>query len=100
MKKQINKLVRDNIPSMCKNPETKILGQEDYTAALKLKLQEEVGEYLQDGTIEELADIMEVVEALAENQGSTLREVMEFKQRKQSKNGAFKERIFLISVDG
>ena len=99
MKKQINKLVRDNIPSMCKNPETKILGQEDYAAALKWKLQEEVGEYLQDGTIEELADIMEVVEALAENQGSSLQEVMEFKQRKQSKNGAFKEKIFLISVD-
>lgn len=54
---------------------------------------------MQDNTIEELADIMEVIEALAENQGSSLREVMEFKQRKQSKNGAFRERIFLISVD-
>ena len=100
MKKQINKLVRDNIPSFCENPVTKILDNEDYTAALKQKLKEEVGEYLQDNTIEELADIIEVIEALAENQGSSLREVMEFKQRKQSKNGAFKDRIFLISVDG
>ena len=98
MKKQINKLVRDHIPSFCKNPETRILNDEDYTAALKHKLNEEVGEYLQDNTIEELADIMEVIEALAENQGSSLREVMEFKQRKQSKNGAFRDRIFLISV--
>ena len=39
-----------------------------------------------------------IIEALAENQGSSLREVMEFKQRKQSKNGAFRDRIFLISV--
>ena len=99
MKKQINKLVRDNIPSMCKNPETRILDDVEYTTALKSKLQEEVGEYLQDNNIEELADIIEVVEALAENQGSSLREVMEFKQRKQSKNGAFKDKIFLISVD-
>ena len=46
MKKQINKLVRDHIPSLCKNPETKILNDADYAAALKLKLTEEVGEYL------------------------------------------------------
>ena len=99
MRKPINKLVRDNIPSFCENPETRILSDEDYIAALKQKLHEEVGEYLQDNTIEELADIIEVVEALAENQGSSLREVMEFKQRKQSKNGAFRDKIFLISVE-
>ena len=98
-KKQINKLVRDHIPSFCENPVTKTLDDEEYTAALKLKLEEEVGEYLQDNTIEELADIIEVVEALAENQGSSLKEVLEFKQRKQRKNGAFHDRIFLISVD-
>ena len=99
MRKPINKLVRDNIPSFCENPKTRILNDEDYTAALKLKLKEEVGEYLQDNNIEELADIIEVVEALAENQGSSLKEVLEYKQRKQSKNGAFKDKIFLISVD-
>ena len=99
MKKQINKLVRDNIPSFCENPETRILNDEDYTAALKQKLNEEVGEYLQDATIEELADIIEVVEALAENQGSSLKEVMDLKQRKQNKNGAFRDKIFLISVE-
>ena len=98
-KKQINKLVRDHIPSFCENPEIKILDGADYTAALKWKLEEEEGEYLQDNTIEELADIIEVVEALAENQGSSLKDVLEFKQRKQSKNGAFHDRIFLISVD-
>ena len=99
MKKQINKLVRDNIPSLCKNPVTKILDDADYAAALKQKLNEEVGEYLQDNTIEELADIIEVIEALAETQGSSLKEVMDLKQRKQSKNGAFHDRVYLISVD-
>jgi predicted house-cleaning noncanonical NTP pyrophosphatase (MazG superfamily) len=99
MKKQINKLVRDNIPSLCKNPVTKILDDADYAAALKQKLNEEVGEYLQDNTIEELADIIEVIEALAETQGSSLKEVMDLKQRKQSKNGAFRDRVYLISVD-
>ena len=65
-----------------------------------MKLKEEVEEYLSDNNIEELADIIEVIEALAENQGSSLNEVMEIKQRKQNKNGAFKKKIYLISVEG
>ena len=104
MKKPIEKLVRDHIPAICekagKTTETKILDGEAYTAALKAKLQEEVGEYLADNNLEELADIMEVIEALAENQGASLREVMEIKQQKQAQNGAFRKRIYLVSVDG
>ena len=103
MKKQINKLVRDNIPLICvsngQTPETKILDDENYASALKTKLYEEVEEYLLDYNIEELADIIEGIEALAENQGSSLDEIMKIKQHKQNKNGAFKNRIFLLSVD-
>ena len=103
MKKQINKLVRDHIPEICKRngqtPETKILDDESYTSALKAKLCEEVEEYLSDRSIEELADIIEVIEALAENQGSSLAEIMELKKQKQKKNGAFKDKIYLISVE-
>lgn len=103
MKKQINKLVRDNIPLICEQngqtPETKILDDENYTSALKAKLTEEVEEYLADSNLEELADIIEVIEALAENQGASLDKVMEIKQSKQNKNGAFKKRIYLLSVD-
>lgn len=103
MKKSINKLVRDNIPAICqengKNPETKILDDVSYTLALRKKLKEEVNEYLTDVVLEELADIIEVVEALAENQGSSLEEVLQIKQAKQIRNGAFKDKVFLISVD-
>ena len=103
MKKQINKLVRDNIPLIClsngQTPETTILDDKNYISALKSKLYEEVEEFLLDYNIEELADIIEVIEALAENQGSSLDEIMKIKQHKQNKNGAFKNRIFLLSVD-
>ena len=103
MKKQINKLVRDNIPFICEKngqtPETKILDDEKYTTELRAKLIEEVEEYLTDNNIEELADILEVIEALAENQGTSLNKVIEIKQNKQKKNGAFKNRIYLISID-
>lgn len=103
MKKPINKLVRDNIPSICEKngqiPETKVLDDVNYTSALNKKLEEEVREYLLSRELDELADIIEVVEALAENQGSSFKEVMKIKQNKQNKNGAFKNRVFLISVD-
>lgn len=103
MKKSMNKLVRDNIPFIIEKegriPKTKILDDEKYTTALNEKLKEEVKEYLMSNDIEELADIVEVVEALAESQGSSIQEVMEIKQKKQNKNGAFKNKIFLISVD-
>jgi len=103
MKKPINKLVRDNIPSICEKngqtPETIVLDDDDYASALNKKLEEEVREYLVSSDLDELADIVEVVEALAENQGSSFEEVMEIKQNKKNKNGAFKNRVFLISVD-
>ncbi len=103
MKKIYNKLVRDNIPLVCeKNGQRvkkKILDDKKYVSALRKKLKEEVTEYLISKNIEELADIVEVVEALAENQGSSLEEILDIKQCKQKENGAFRDKIFLISVD-
>lgn len=97
-----NKLVRDNIPQIIENngqsAKTVILDDEKYTAALEKKLKEETREYLQSKELTELADILEVVEALAKNQGSSFDEVLELKKQKQEKNGAFDKRIFLISV--
>ena len=97
-----NKLVRDNIPDIIKSngqsAKTVILDDEKYTAALENKLKEETREYLHSKELMELADILEVVEALAKNQGSSFDEVLELKKQKQEKNGAFDKKIFLISV--
>ena len=102
MTKHINKLVRDNIPDICKEngqiPETRILNDTEYALELRRKLQEEVQEYLSSDEIEELADVVEVVEALAEHQGCSFDELMKVKQKKRSKNGAFRQRIYLMSV--
>ena len=102
MTKPINKLVRDNIPAICEKsgqiPKTKTLDDREYALELHRKLKEETAEYLSSCEIEELADIIEVIEALAENQGASLEEVMRIKQTKQNKNGAFRNKVFLISV--
>ena len=62
------KLVRDNIPDIIradgKTPVTRILNQEEYLNELDRKLQEEVAEYQADKSMEELADILEVLSAI------------------------------------
>lgn len=102
MKRVYNKLVRDNIPEIIRNnnetPITKTLNNEEYLRALKAKLQEEVDEFLESNDIAELADILEVVDALSAANNSSLNEVMDIKIRKAKKNGKFENKIFLIEV--
>lgn len=102
MKRVYNKLVRDNIPEIIRNnnktPITKTLNNEEYLRALKAKLQEEVDEFLESNDIAELADILEVVDALSTANDSSLNEVMDIKIRKAEKNGKFENKIFLIEV--
>ena len=49
--------------------------------------------------LEELADLLEVIEALAEQLGSSLDEIMELKQRKRSKRGGFEQGLWLEWVE-
>ena len=64
-----NKLVRDKIPQIIEEKggkaEIRILSDEEYRTFLEAKLDEEVAEYHRDQCAEELADILEVVYALA-----------------------------------
>ena len=98
-----NKLVRDRIPELIEaqgeTPNIRILEQEEYLHHLEAKLDEEVGEYHRDKNAEELADILEVVFALAEANDVTWQELMDVYQKKHDARGGFGKRIFLISKD-
>lgn len=50
--------------------------------------------------MEELADILEVVFALAEDMGYSREELMDVYQKKHEQRGGFRDRIFLISSEG
>lgn len=67
--KKYNKLVRDKIPeiiaSQGKKCKTYIAVGDDYRQRLRDKLVEEVKEFLQDPSVEELADVQEVVMTIA-----------------------------------
>lgn len=99
-----HKLVRDKIPAIIEQngqvPVVRILGDAEYAYYLEQKLDEEVSEFHKDKNVEELADILEVVYALAENMGHTKEELLEACQKKHDERGGFRDRIFLISNDG
>lgn len=97
-----NKLVRDKIPEIIegsgKTCVTRILPEVEYLAALDTKLQEELNEYQADKSMEELADLLEVMMAVCEARGHTFAEVEAIRRAKADKRGGFQARIFLESV--
>ena len=99
-----NKLVRDQIPAIMERggqvPVVRNLDDAEYAHFLERKLDEEVAEFHKDKNVEELADILEVVYALAENLGCSKAMLMEAYQKKHDERGGFRDRIFLISNEG
>ncbi len=94
----MGKLVRDKIPQIIqadgKSPIIRTLSDEDYLKELDKKLNEEVAEYQADKSIEEMADVLEVLYAICEARGHSLEELEQVRKEKSDKRGAFKERIY------
>lgn len=99
---EYNKLVRDKIPEIIKSkgetPVTRILGKDEYRQKLIKKLTEEVGEFGKENNADELADILEVVYALANDLGVGKNELEDIRANKSAKRGGFNKRIYLIEV--
>lgn len=93
----MGKLVRDKIPEIIRNggkiPITHKAFEEEYRLKLKEKLQEEVDEFLQNENEEELADILEVIDAICDFKNIDKKELEEIKIKKKNERGGFKERI-------
>ena len=98
-----NKLVRDKIPEIIteqgEKPITRILSEEEFYQCLERKLDEEVAEFHADGSIDELADILEVIFALAENCGYTVEQLLGVCSQKREARGGFSKRIFLVGKE-
>lgn len=98
-----NKLVRDKIPQIIekcgKKPIYKTLKKDFLPFFLDLKLDEEVAEYHESKSIEELADILEVVFALCIESGHSVEELHKIYMHKHNERGGFLKGIFLEGVD-
>lgn len=96
----MGKLVRDRIPEIIRNagktPIKDILTHEEYLIELDKKLNEEVAEYQADKSIEEMADILEVLFSICEVRGYSVEELLQMKEIKREKRGGFKNRIYWI----
>ena len=101
--KVYNKLVRDKIPEIIeedgKTCKTRILSDEDYIASLEAKLNEEVAAYQADKNIEEMADVLEVLQAICIARGYALEELEAVRAKKANERGGFADKIFLEYVE-
>ena len=92
------KLVRDKIPEIIiadgKKPITRILDNEEYLQELDKKLNEEIAEYQADKSIEEMADVLEVLFDICEARVHSIGNLMEVRNSKREKRGGFEKRIF------
>lgn len=98
-----NKLVRDKIPEIIEmnggKAHIRQLSDGEFRDFLEAKLDEEVGEFHRDKNTEELADILEVVYALASSMGCNRDELHEIYWNKHNARGGFEQRILLISSE-
>jgi len=104
MKYTYNKLVRDKIPQEINGKEGrkanyKILHDDEYKKELDKKLFEEANEFIEEHSIEELGDLMEVIFAIMKSENITIEQVEESRIAKKNKKGGFKDKIYLIDVD-
>ena len=97
-----NKLVRDRIPEIIeasgKTCDTEILSDAEYISMLDAKLNEELLEYQESKSMEELADLLEVMRSVAATRGSSIEEVENIRRKKAEKRGGFEKRILLKEV--
>ena len=94
-----SKLVRDKVPDFIRTkgtvPRIHIASDEEYRQKLKEKLQEEVNEFLGGESPEELADILEVVYALAAVQDIDQSSLEARRKKKAEERDAFSRHIIL-----
>lgn len=97
-----NKLVRDRIPEIIasdgKTCVCETLSDEDYLRLLDAKLTEELSEYQESRSLEELADLLEVLRAVAKARGWTWEELERARQDKAAERGGFEKKILLKEV--
>ena len=103
MKKTVyHKLVRDRIPEIIAEGGNtcicSVLSDDEYLKMLDGKLNEELEEYQESKSMEELADLLEVVRAVALARGSSPDELEEIRRQKAEKRGGFERKILLEEV--
>jgi predicted house-cleaning noncanonical NTP pyrophosphatase (MazG superfamily) len=101
--KKYNKLVRDKIPAIIRSHgsscKTRTAKPEEIMSYYRKKIDEELDELFEDPSAEEMADVMEAVDALREKLGFSIDEVISAKSAKRETRGGFRNATILIHVE-
>ncbi len=96
------KLVRDRIPEIIeasgRTCSYETLTDKEYIAKLDAKLNEELAEYQKSKSLEELADLLEVLGAVVKARGYTWNALTALRKKKREDCGGFEKRILLKEV--
>ena len=99
---EYDKLIRDKIPEIIEQSGKKciveVMDNDTYIKYLDQKLDEELAEYQQDKSIEELADLLEVMYAVVVARGYSVEELEQIRLKKTEKRGAFEKHLHLKMV--
>ena len=102
MAKVYQKLVRDRIPEIIeadgKTCVMETLSDSRYLEMLDAKLAEELAEYQGSKSLEELADLLEVMRAVVQARGWTWGQLEQVRQEKAMQRGGFEKKILLKEV--
>lgn len=102
MTKQYNKLIRDRIPEIIaaagKECSVEVLSDKAYLDCLEAKLNEELAEYQESKSLEELADLLEVIHAVVRARGHSWAELEQLRSEKSAKRGGFEKKLLLKEV--
>lgn len=99
---EYDKLIRDRIPEIIeksgKKCITETMDTDTYIRYLDEKLNEELAEYQANKSLEELADLLEVIYAVVKARGYRIEELEQVRREKAEKRGAFEKRLLLKGV--
>ena len=99
---KFNKAIRDKIPEIIQKDghtcNIQTLSDEKFIIEIEKKLSEEVTEYQNDKNPEELADILEVIYAIAQLKGISKEELEKIRIKKLQDRGGFEKNLFLIDT--
>ena len=100
--KKYDKLVRDRIPEIIESDGHlcyyHVADDKEFKVKLHEKLQEEIAEFLENPCAEEMADILEVLDAVRMFYDIDLDHIKNNKTAKKLTNGKFNERYILEST--
>lgn len=97
-----HKAVRDRIPEIIRGNGQECgvekLGDSEFLEFMEEKLMEELGEYFDSGSVDELADLVDSCYRVAELKGTNRESFDEIRKKKWEESGGFDENLVLTEI--